>query len=87
MRLRKERKGKDYMNRKVEFEKLDEGISLVPQTTCSWKYISVGEPNRGHGQKGNPNRGHGQKENPNRGHRQSFQVPTDVKDQLMSSNN
>ena len=65
------------MNRKVEFEKLDEGISLVPQTTCSWKYISVGEPNRGHGQKGNPNRGHGQ----------SFQVPTDVKYQLMSSTN
>ena len=65
------------MNRKVEFEKLDEGISLVPQTTCSWKYISVGEPNRGHGQKGNPNRGHGQ----------SFQVPTDVKYQLISSIN
>ena len=36
-------RGKEDVHRKVEYEKLDEGISLVPQPTCSWEYMSVGE--------------------------------------------
>ena len=68
VRRNKENTGKDNMlrgnedvHRKVEYEKLDEGISLVSNTLAPGSTCQLGNLNRGHGQKGNPNRGHGQK--------------------------
>ena len=44
-------RGKEDVHRKVEYEKLDEGISLVPNPLAPGSTCQLGNPNRGHGRK------------------------------------
>ena len=44
-------RGKEDVHRKVEYEKLEKGISLVPNPLAPGSACQLGNLNRGHGRK------------------------------------